>query len=132
MKRVVNALFVAAIVAANTRSAIAADHTKEPLSQVKQNVEKKLGVLVDVREKEEWNGGHIEGALFFPLSGIEDGLTPDELKSLPKDKILYVHCAAGFRALTAGDELEKLGYKVRPLEPGYDDLVKAGFPKAKK
>lgn len=132
MKYGLERLFIAAAVTLSTHPTIAADHTKEPLSQVKQNVEKKLGLLVDVREKDEWNSGHIEGALFFPLSGIEDGLTPDELKALPKDKILYVHCAAGFRALTAGDELEKHGYKVRPLGPGYDELLKAGFPKAKK
>ncbi len=88
--------------------------------------------MVDVREEDEWTSGHIEGALFLLLSALEDGLSADERKPLPKDKILDIHCAAGFRALTAGEELEKLGYKVRLLEPGLEKLVEAGFPKAKK
>jgi hypothetical protein len=36
----------------------------------------------------------------------------------------------GVRALKAAKILEKLGYNVRPLNAGYEDLVKAGFAKA--
>lgn len=110
---------------------VGAELTKEPLSKVKENVENEKAVLVDVREKKEWDDGHIEGAIFLPLSAVQDGLTKDELKKLPKDKVLYVHCVVGKRAVTAGSVLEKHGYKVKPIKPGYKEMVAAGFPKAK-
>ncbi|HUQ68249.1 MAG TPA: rhodanese-like domain-containing protein [Planctomycetaceae bacterium] len=109
----------------------AAEHTKDTLPTVKENVEKGKAVLVDVREKKEWDEGHIAGAVFLPLSAIQDGLSKDELARLPKDKILYVHCVVGKRALTAGNAFEKAGFTVRPIKPGFKELVEAGLPKAK-
>lgn len=114
-----------------TDFASAAELSKASLAKVKENVEKEKAVLVDVREKREWEDGHVKGAIFLPLSGIQDGLTKDELNKLPKDKILYVHCVIGKRAVTAGNVLERYGYKVRPIKPGYKELIAAGFPKAK-
>jgi phage shock protein E len=109
----------------------AAEHTKDTLPTIKENIEKEKAVLVDVREKKEWDEGHIDGAVFLPLSAIQDGLSKDELAKLPKDKILYVHCVVGKRALTAGNVLEKHGFTVRPIKPGYKELLSAGLPKAK-
>lgn len=45
---------------------------------------------------------------------------------------MYLHCGSGVRTLKAADELKKLGYDVRPLKPGYKELLKAGFEKADK
>jgi len=56
----------------------------------------------------------------------------DVAKVIPKDKIVYCHCGPGVRCLKAADELKKLGYDVRPLKPGYADLLKAGFAPAGK
>jgi rhodanese-related sulfurtransferase len=111
--------------------ATAAEHTKDSLATIKQNIEDEKAVLVDVRDKDEWEAGHIEGAIFLPLASIEDGLSQDELKSLPKDKVLYVHCVVGARALKGANALEKEGFKVKPMKPGYKELIDAGFPKAK-
>lgn len=109
----------------------AADTPEEPLSQVKTNVESGKAVLVDVRQQREWDAGHVEGAILLPLGSIEDGLNPEEAAKLPKEKVVYLHCAIGLRAAAAGEALEKLGYKVRPLDVDYKALVKAGFEKAK-
>lgn len=109
----------------------AATLSEEPLSKVKENVDNEKAVLVDVREKKEWEDGHIDGAIFLPLSDVQDGLSVQELKKLPKDKILYVHCVIGKRAVTAGNAFERYGYTVRPIKPGYKEMVAAGFPKAK-
>jgi phage shock protein E len=111
--------------------ASAAELTNEPLSTVKENVQSGKAVLVDVREKKEWDAGHIEGAILMPFSSVKDGLSNDELKQLPKDKILYVHCVVGKRAVAAANVFEKNGFEVRPIKPGYKELVAAGFPKAK-
>lgn len=114
-------------------SAISAEHTKDSLDTVKAKLKDKSAVLVDVREEEEWNDGHIDKAKSIPLSKLKGGIEAEKLaKDLPKDKIIYVHCAAGGRCLPAADILKKSGYDVRPLKPGYTDLVKAGFPKAEK
>lgn len=109
----------------------AAEHSKDSLPMVKENIEKGKAVLIDVREKPEWDEGHIEGAIFLPLSSVQKGLSKEDLARLPKDKILYVHCVVGKRALTAGNAIEEVGYSVRPLKPGYKELLAAGLPKAK-
>jgi len=67
----------------------------------------------------------------MPLSLLKNGGDTSALeRQLPKDKIVYTHCVMGVRALKAAKILEKLGYNVRPLNAGYEDLVKAGFAKA--
>ena len=110
----------------------AAEHTKDSLSTVKKNIDEKKAVLVDVREKSEWEAGHIDGAVLLPMSELKGSVDEKQLaKKLPKDKIVYTHCAAGKRSLSACDVLQKLGYEVRPLKPGYQDLLKSGFNKAK-
>jgi rhodanese-related sulfurtransferase len=116
------------------RFALAQDattHTKDSLEAVKENVKSGKAVIVDVREQNEWDAGHLKGAILTPLSKLKnEGQVMEMLKLLPKDKIVYTHCRAGGRALTCGDILKAHGYDVRPLKPGFEDLVKAGFEKA--
>jgi len=109
-----------------------AQHTKDSLDTVKQTVAVKQAVLVDVREPEEWDQGHVVGANLVPLSLLEKGVNPQELaRVLPKDKVVYCHCLAGGRSVDAAVILKGMGYDVRPLKPGYPQLEKAGFPIAK-
>lgn len=105
----------------------AAEHTQDSLDTVKQNVAGERAVLIDVREQSEWDAGHIDGAVLVPLSKLKGGDNPE---SLSKDRIIYAHCRSGKRCLAAADILTKLGYDVRPLKAGYEDLLKAGFKKA--
>ena len=106
-------------------------HTKDSLDTVKDNVKSGKALILDVREQNEWDAGHLKGAILIPQSKLKvESQLADLLKAVPKDKIIYTHCRAGGRALTCGDILKKQGYDVRPLKPGYDDLVKAGFEKA--
>ena len=108
---------------------LAAEHTKDTLEVVKQATEDKTAVLVDVREADEWKAGHVQGATFLPLSELKEANAEAVAKKLPKDKIIYTHCRAGRRSVAAAELLEKLGYDVRPLKPGFEDLLKAGFEK---
>lgn len=111
----------------------AADHMKDSLATVQENLKAKKAVLIDVRELDEWKDGHLSQAALLPLSKIEAGLTAEELDQVaPKGKVVYLHCAAGGRCVQAAELLQKSGRDLRPLSPGYDDLVEAGFPKAKK
>jgi|SRR6476661_8768096 len=106
-------------------------HTKDSLDAVKDNVKAGKAVIVDVREQNEWDAGHLKSAVLVPQSKLkQESQLAELLKGLPKDKIIYTHCRAGGRALTCGDILKKQGYDVRPLKAGFDDLLKAGFEKA--
>ena len=106
------------------------EHTKDSLEVVKKNIAAKKAVLVDVRSLEEWNEGHIAGSIFVPITSLRQGGDPKELaKKLPKKKILYTYCVVGMRAKNAAIALQKHGYAVRPLKPGYEQLLKAGFKK---
>ncbi len=124
-------LFGAAVVAV-AASAMAADHTKDKLDDVKKAVADDKAILIDVREADEWKDGHLKGAKHLALSDLKAGVPSDKLKTLlPAGKIVYLHCAAGGRCLKAADLLKAAGFETRPLKPGYEDLVKAGFEKAK-
>ena len=103
------------------------EHTQDTPEMVKNNLELKKAVLVDVREEEEWDEGRLAPARLVPLSKIREGLKPD---ALPRDKIIYLHCRSGGRSLIAQELLKKVGYDVRALKQGYRDLLKAGFEKA--
>jgi rhodanese-related sulfurtransferase len=113
------------------RAQDAPTHTKDSLDTVKENVKSGKAVIVDVREQNEWDAGHLKGAILLPQSKLrQEGQLSELLKALPKDKIIYTHCKAGGRALVCGDILKRQGYDVRPLKPGYEALVEAGFEKA--
>ena len=107
-------------------------HTSDSLDTVKQRLAKQEAVLLDVREPSEFNEVHVEGAISLPNSKLQKGLDAESLsKIIPKDKIVYTHCKAGRRALAAAEVLSKQGYDVRPLKPGIQELLDAGFLKAK-
>ena len=89
-------------------------------------------MLVDVREISEWNESHVANAISLPISSLQKGIDTDALlKIVPKDKVIYTHCKAGRRSLAAAQELQKRGYDVRPLKPGIQELLDAGFPQSK-
>jgi len=124
-------LMTCSLIAFSYNHVHAAEPGNDPLPTVQENVTSHKAILVDVREPGEWKQGHVEGAISLPLSSLaKDADTSVLEQQLPKDKIVYTHCVMGVRARKAAKILEKLGYNVRPLNAGYEDLVKAGFQKA--
>lgn len=122
------AILLGLVLGAVSGTAIA-EHTKDSLDVVKQALAQQKAVIVDVREPDEWQEGHLAGAGLLPLSALERGVSSQELaKILPKEKIIYCYCLAGGRCMEAAEMLKPLGYDVRALKPGYPQLVKAGFP----
>jgi rhodanese-related sulfurtransferase len=119
------------VVAALAVRAEPPSHTKDSLETVKKMVADRKAVLVDVREQSEWDKGHLRDARLLPLSQLKEAPDPRQIgATIPKGQPVYIHCRAGRRCLLAAEVLQKLGYEVRPLKAGYDDLVEAGFPKA--
>lgn len=112
-------------------TSMAAEHTKDSVATIKKNLEEKKAVILDVREQDEWDAGHLSQAKLVPLSKLSDeAATKKALEGVDKKTIVYCHCRAGRRALTAAEALQKMGFDVRPLKQGFDELVKEGFPKA--
>ena len=61
-------------------------------------------LLVDVREQEEWDAGHVEGALHFPLSTL-----PARWQELPDaDRTVFV-CRSGGRSMAAAEAFAAAG-----------------------
>lgn len=101
------------------------------LETVKRDLADGKAVLLDVREVDEWNDGHLQDARPLPLSQIEKGVGAMQLQAVaPAGKIIYLHCAAGARSQVAARHLKASGRDLRPLTQGYDELLEAGFPKA--
>ena len=129
--QLIKLLMICSLIAFSYSRVHAAEPSNDPLPTVQENVATHKAVLVDVREPGEWKEGHVEGAISLPLSSLNKEVDTSALEhQLPKDKIVYTHCVMGVRARKAAKILEKLGYNVRPLNAGYEDLVKAGFQKA--
>lgn len=114
----------------NIASSSAAEHTQDSLATVQTRLGDDSAILVDVRELNEWEAGHLQQAILFSLSSIPDAIEKKTLgEHLPKEKIIYCHCRSGQRCLKAADLLQAAGYDVRPLKPGYQDLLDSGFKK---
>ena len=110
-------------------------HTKDPLTVVKKRVESKKATLLDIREVSEWNDGHLKLAVLIPLSELKKAEPSPKVKkalqSLDKSQPVYCHCRSGRRVLTAAPLLKKMGFDIRPLKAGFQDLSQSGFEIAK-
>ena len=110
-------------------------HTKDSLKLVKSRVEAETAALLDIREQAEWKAGHLKVAVFVPLSELKKSNPSKEvqkvLSSLNKNEPIYLHCRSGRRVLTATPLLKRMGFDVRPLKAGFDELRKNGFEVAK-
>jgi rhodanese-related sulfurtransferase len=80
--------------------------------------------VVDVREPNEWSGGHLAGSRLVPLAQFRK----DPKQSLQRDGIIFV-CAAGMRSETAARLAVQSGLThVYNLRGGTKNWVKAGLP----
>ena len=67
----------------------------------------KKAVIVDVREEDEWNAGHIAGAVHIPLKQLE--ARSSELQQY-KDKTIITQCRSGKRSADALEVLKSAGF----------------------
>src|SRR5207245_4091531 len=83
-------------------------------------------VFVDVRERDEWEEGHIPGAVHIPRGNLEsriENAVPD------RERAVLVYCSAGNRSAFGAKTLEELGYeRVWSLAGGYTDWTRNGHP----
>lgn len=85
-------------------------------------------ILVDVRDPDEFEEGHIAGAINLPLNELRE-----RLGELPRDRELWLYCRVGQRGYYAARLLMQHGFQVKNLPGGYltYDLIKtASTPKS--
>ncbi|HET7043656.1 MAG TPA: molybdopterin-synthase adenylyltransferase MoeB, partial [Gaiellaceae bacterium] len=83
-------------------------------------------LFVDVREQDEWDEGHIPGAVHVPRGHLESKI---EAAAPDKAQPVVVYCAGGSRSAFAAKTLEELGYEtVASLAGGFTDWKRSGFP----
>ena len=79
--------------------------------------------LIDVRDPEEYEEGHIEKSILIPLHTLAE-----RIKGIKKDKVLITYCRTGVRSKNAAEMLKEMGYiKVSHLEGGYEAWIIEGF-----
>ena len=70
-------------------------------------------VILDVRTEEEWDEGHVEGAVLLPVDELRE-----RYSELDKAKNYAVYCGVGYRAYNACLFLKAHGYKVKNISGG--------------
>ncbi len=77
--------------------------------QAKEMMEKDDGhVVVDVRRQDEYDAGHIPGAILIP----NESINKDQPEELPDpDQIILVYCRSGNRSKQAAQKLFDMGYR---------------------
>lgn len=65
-------------------------------------------IIIDVREPEEYAGGHVSGAINVPPSELMAG--PEQLANVQKDAELVLYCRSGSRSAVAKNILTNLGF----------------------
>src|SRR5580692_8638358 len=97
------------------------------LEELKRRIEsgEKL-TLLDVREKDEWHGGYIPGAVSLPRGFLE---IQAEQKLPDKNARIVAYCAGGTRSALAAATLQELGYShVETANPGFVRWKDIGYP----
>lgn len=82
-------------------------------------------VVLDVRPKDEFDAGHLPGAVSIPLAELER-----RLRQVPKNRDIVAYCRGPYCAFApeAVRVLSRRGYKARQLEDGFPEWSAAGLP----
>jgi molybdopterin/thiamine biosynthesis adenylyltransferase/rhodanese-related sulfurtransferase len=83
-------------------------------------------LVIDVREQDEWDEGHIPGAVHIPRGYLESRV---ERAAPDPSRPIVVYCSAGNRSAFAAKTLAELGYEdVVSVAGGFTDWKRNGFP----
>jgi len=88
-------------------------------------VRKGAVTVLDVRPTEEYNAGHIAGAISLPLKELEQ-----RLSDLPRNQEIVAYCRGPYCVLSiqAVEMLRAKGFKAVRIEEGIQDFRALGFP----
>lgn len=96
-----------------------------PAAELLERVKQDLVTVLDVRPREEYESGHVQGAINIPIEELEQYL---EHLDPNQEIVAYCrgpHCILAFDAVA---QLRKKGFQARRLEKGYPEWKIAGLP----
>ena len=80
-------------------------------------------VLLDVRERNEWNLGHLPNAMHLARGSMETKIEA----LVPRDRHIVIYCQSGNRSAFAADTLQQMGYEdVASMSRGINGWVDDG------
>lgn len=79
--------------------------------------------LIDVREKWEFDSGHVPNAHHIPLQMI-----PESMNALPKGQHIFIICQSGGRSMKAANYLQSQGFETLSVSGGTGQWIAAGKP----
>ena len=92
-------------------------------------VRKESFKVIDVREADEYDNGHLPKAIHLSKGVIERDI---EEKIDGYDQELVLYCGGGYRSALASDNLQKMGYtNVKSMAGGWGEWNEKSFPTEK-
>ena len=82
--------------------------TKYYQEEAKEMMDTQEVIILDVREQDEYDNGHIPGAVLLPVGSIDEDTAAEVIPE--KDSAVLVYCRSGNRSKTASSALAELGY----------------------
>ena len=77
-------------------------------AEAKEMMDTQEVIILDVREQDEYDSGHIPGAVLLPVGAIDEDTAAAVIPA--KDATVLVYCRSGNRSKTASSALAELGY----------------------
>ncbi|HVB44014.1 MAG TPA: rhodanese-like domain-containing protein [Streptosporangiaceae bacterium] len=94
-----------------------------PASEAQSLLVERRAVLIDVRERHEWNTGHVAAAKHIPLGSLSG-----RMGEIPAGRPVITICQSGMRSARAAGLLAKQGHEVYNLRGGMSAWVATGLP----
>ena len=76
--------------------------------EAKEMMDNQEVIILDVREQDEYDNGHIPGAVLLPVGSIDEDTAAEVIPEM--DSTVLVYCRSGNRSKTASSSLAELGY----------------------
>lgn len=110
MKRILSLIFSVLLLLSGCSGKESASHSYEQISQqeAKTMMDTQDVIILDVREQEEYDSGHIPGAVLLPVGTISEETAAAVIPE--KGSVVLVYCRSGNRSKTASAALAELGY----------------------
>lgn len=83
-------------------------HQQITQEEAKEMMDTQEVIILDVREQDEYDSGHIPGAVLLPVGSIDEDTAAEVIPE--KDSTVLVYCRSGNRSNTAASALAELGY----------------------
>ncbi|MFB2022764.1 rhodanese-like domain-containing protein [Pseudoflavonifractor sp. P01025] len=108
MKRMISLLLSLLLLAGCGRNTADGAYQQITQEDAKEMMDTQEVIILDVREQDEYDSGHIPGAVLLPVGMIDETTAAEVIPET--DSTVLVYCRSGNRSKTASSTLAELGY----------------------